>query len=78
MPAKGIEGILDEQRAWASEARGRQAALAATLGVSKQSVNTWLSGRSIPNWATGEKIKAFLKAKRPQAKRQNTKRSPGS
>jgi DNA-binding XRE family transcriptional regulator len=61
-----IDDLLTELKGWASEERGRQAIIAQALGVSKQAVSTWLSGKSIPNWATGERIKAFLKAQKPR------------
>jgi predicted transcriptional regulator len=61
-----IDDLLAELKDWASEERGRQAIIAQALGVSKQAVSTWLSGKSIPNWATGERIKAFLKAQKPR------------
>lgn len=61
-----IDDLLAALKRWASQERGRQAIIAQTLGVSKQAVSTWLSGKSIPNWATGERIKAFLKAQKPR------------
>ena len=61
-----IDDLLAELKGWAGEERGRQAIIAQALGVSKQAVSTWLSGKSIPNWATGERIKAFLKAQKPR------------
>lgn len=64
MPVPEIEGLLEELKGWARQKRGSQSLLAQSLGVSKQSVSTWLSGKAIPTWETGLKLKAFLKAQR--------------
>jgi hypothetical protein len=54
-----------ELRTWAEQAKhGEQTELAKLLGVPKQRVNHWITGRKIPNLRDGLKLQAFLKKQR--------------
>jgi DNA-binding XRE family transcriptional regulator len=63
--------LLRDLRAWAKQRHGNQALLRETLGVSKQAVSAWVTGRSAPNFETGLKLRAFLKShKAPKPRKQ--------
>jgi hypothetical protein len=52
-------------KAWAEQAEhGAQTEHARLLGVPKQRVNHWITGRKIPNLLDGLKLQAFLKKQR--------------
>ena len=63
-PGTDIEALMAELRAWVSEGRGRQLLLARAIGASRQTVSSWVVGRSVPNWELGVKLQAFLKAQK--------------
>jgi DNA-binding transcriptional regulator YiaG len=43
---------------------GEQTALAKLLGIPKQRVNHWITGRKMPNLRDGLKLQEFLKKQR--------------
>jgi predicted XRE-type DNA-binding protein len=62
MPTDEVDDLISELKAWAEQARhGEQTELARLLGVPKQRVNHWITGRKIPNLRDGLKLQAFLK-----------------
>jgi len=68
-----VNDLMSELRDWAERARyGEQTALAKLLGVPKQRVNHWITGRKIPNLRDGLKLQAFLKKQR-RAKSRGTR-----
>lgn len=69
MPREEVEKLLLELREWADRGYGRRSELAQMLGVSKQLVSEWFSGRSVPTWGHGLAIAAFLKKQRRRANR---------
>jgi plasmid maintenance system antidote protein VapI len=57
-----VADLISRLRRWAEKAeRGAQTKLAEHLGVPKQRVNHWITGRKIPNLRDGLKLQAFLK-----------------
>jgi DNA-binding XRE family transcriptional regulator len=66
MAGRETEQLINQLKAWAAEERGRQSEIARILGVSRQSVSEWFSGKAVPNWETGLKIQAFLKTRSPK------------
>jgi predicted XRE-type DNA-binding protein len=60
-----VDDLLSELRLWAEQAEhGAQTELAKFLGVPKQRVNHWVTGRKIPNLRDGLKLQTFLKKQR--------------
>jgi predicted XRE-type DNA-binding protein len=60
-----VEQLISDLQAWAEQAEhGAQTELAKLLGVPKQRVNHWITGRKIPNLRDGLKLQAFLKKQR--------------
>ena len=60
-----VDSLMSELKAWAERAEhGAQTELARLLGVPKQRVNHWITGRKIPNLLDGLKLQAFLKKER--------------
>jgi hypothetical protein len=65
MPRDEVDDLISELKAWAEQARhGEQTELAKLLGVPKQRVNHWITGRKIPNLRDGLKLQEFLKKQR--------------
>ena len=76
MPAALVdtqEKLLRDLQAWARAKYGRPALLARTLGVSRQLVSHWLTGRRIPTLHHGLAILAFLRQEALRAKRKKTR-----
>jgi transcriptional regulator with XRE-family HTH domain len=63
-----VKALIDELQDWCKEKYGRNTEVAEMLGVSRQLVSDWFSGRTVPTLATGLKIQAFLKEKRRRRK----------
>jgi len=61
MSDEEVARLLGELRAWCAEKRGRQTQIAKMLGITRQSINDWLSGKTVPTLAAGLKIQAFLR-----------------
>jgi hypothetical protein len=61
--------LISELVAWARAKYGRPALLARKLGVSKQLVSAWLTGRRTPTLHDGLAIVEFLKAETLREKR---------
>lgn len=53
--------MLDELAAWTRLRSGRQTKVAAVIGLRRQQINDYLTNRSVPTWANGRKIEAFLR-----------------
>jgi DNA-binding XRE family transcriptional regulator len=64
-PAKDIEALMADLRAWVREERGRQLLLARAIGASRQAISSWVIGRSVPTMELGIRLQAFLKAQKP-------------
>src|ERR1700730_14459440 len=59
-----IQRVINELKEWAGEEYGGQAELARKLGVSRQRVNDWLTGKRTPELNAWLKIQTFLRKKR--------------
>ena len=71
-----VDFLMSELKAWAEQAEhGAQNELARLLGVPKQRVNHWITGRKIPNLLDGLKLQAFLKKQRRARSRAEALRS---
>jgi len=58
---------MAELKAWAEQAEhGAQKKLAERLGVSRQTLNSWIGGRKTPSLKAGLKIQTFLRKRRRQ------------
>jgi transcriptional regulator with XRE-family HTH domain len=60
MPPEELDKLMADLRAWCDARYGRQAELAAELGVSKQLVTNWLAGRRKPTLKHFFEIRRFL------------------
>jgi transcriptional regulator with XRE-family HTH domain len=56
--------LIADVQAWCDEAYGRQAQLARLLGVSRQSVSGWLSGRKSPTSEQALWLSQFMATQR--------------
>lgn len=72
MAPSEVKKLMEDLRAWVDAEYGRRADLARELGVSRQRVSDWLSGRLTPDLEHGL---AILEILRRSARR---KRSSGS
>jgi transcriptional regulator with XRE-family HTH domain len=63
MSPRESEKLIAELRAWCQEKYGRQTEVAKALGVSKGTVNHWLSGH-VPSYDKGLALAAFLEQRR--------------
>lgn len=62
MPPDELDAFMAELKAWADQARhGDQVELAEKLGVSRQRLNNWTSGRRVPGAREVLKLQAFLR-----------------
>jgi DNA-binding transcriptional regulator YiaG len=59
-----IKKLMRDVRSWADQSYGRRAELARILGVSKQVISDWLTGRSTPSFEKGLKLIAFLESQK--------------
>jgi transcriptional regulator with XRE-family HTH domain len=64
MSQEGTEKLIADLKAWVDAERGRRAEIARTLGVPRQYVTDWLSGRYTPSLEHGLRLQAFLKKRR--------------
>ena len=70
MSKEEVDQLIEDLKAWAERAEhGAQSELAKLLGVPKQRVNHWITGRKIPNLRDGLKLQSFLKKQRIGRKR---------
>ena len=67
MPPEANE-MLKDIRAWTQEKRGRVSAIAAALGVERQTVANWLNGRRTPRLVHWNDLKAYWAARNERAK----------
>jgi transcriptional regulator with XRE-family HTH domain len=67
------EKLLSDLLGWARAKYGRPALLARKLGVSKQLVSHWITGRRTPTLHDGLAIQAFLKAEAVRARKRRTR-----
>jgi DNA-binding XRE family transcriptional regulator len=71
--ADEFEEMLSDLKAWAAQAeRGDQAELAESIGISRQRLNNWITGRKTPNGQAAFKLKAFLAKWRRKSVKQQT------
>jgi DNA-binding XRE family transcriptional regulator len=61
MTDEEIQRVIDRLKQLAGEEYGGQAELARKLGVPRQRVNDWLSGKKTPDLKAWLKIQTFLK-----------------
>ena len=73
MAPSDVEKLIEDLRAWVDAEYGRRAELARKLGVSRQRVTDWLSGRLTPDLEHGL---AILKILRQSARRKRSKDNP--
>ena len=64
MAPSEVEKLMGELRAWVDAEYGRRADLARELGVPRQRITDWLSGRKAPTLEQGLAILEFLKQQR--------------
>ena len=67
------EKLLSDLRTWARAEYGRPALLARKLGVSRQLVSHWITGRRTPTLHHGLAIQAFLAQEALRAKKKKTR-----
>jgi hypothetical protein len=63
------KALIDELQNWCREKYGRNTEAAEALGVSRQLISDWFSGRTVPSLVMGFKIQEFLKQQRPRRKK---------
>jgi predicted XRE-type DNA-binding protein len=63
-----VQNLMNQLLAWLNEKGVSQAELSRQLGVRRQRVNDWLTGRTIPRLQEGLKIQAFLKKQKRMSK----------
>jgi DNA-binding XRE family transcriptional regulator len=68
--AREIQRVTDELKGLAGEEYGGQSELARKVGVPRQRLNDWLTGRRTPDLAAWLKIQAFLKRSRKMGGKQ--------
>lgn len=68
--AREIQRVTDELKGLAGEEYGGQSELARAIGVPRQRLNDWLTGRRTPDLAAWLKIQAFLKRSRKMGGKQ--------
>ena len=69
MTSTEVEKLIEELRAWVDAEYGRRADLARELGVPRQRITDWLSGRKAPSLEQGLTILQILrKAEKSMAK----------
>ena len=64
MPPEEVERLVNELRDWCALMHGRQVEIANYLGVKKQQVQGWLTGRRKPGTKHYFAIRAFLDRQR--------------
>jgi DNA-binding XRE family transcriptional regulator len=62
--AREIERMIGRLKSMAGEEYGGQSELAREIGVPRQRLNDWLTGKRTPDLAAWLKIQAFLKKNR--------------
>jgi transcriptional regulator with XRE-family HTH domain len=60
MPPEEVERLVAELRYWCLQKHGRQADVAVHLGVKRQQVHSWISGRRKPGTKHYFAIREFL------------------
>lgn len=63
-----VEALISKLRAYCKERHGRNTEIAKMLGVSRQLVTDWFSGKAVPTLSTGLRIQTFLKQQRRRRK----------
>jgi DNA-binding XRE family transcriptional regulator len=56
-----IQRVINELKEWAGEEYGGQSALARQLGVPRQRINDWFTGKRTPELKSWLKIQEFLR-----------------
>jgi transcriptional regulator with XRE-family HTH domain len=64
MPPEEVERLVSELRDWCGAKYGRQVEVAVALGVTKQQISNWLSGRRTPSTKYYFAIRDFLEKQR--------------
>jgi DNA-binding XRE family transcriptional regulator len=64
MADKEITDVINDLKAWAAEKDLSQSDLARLLGITRQRVHDWFTGKSTPNLQAYLKVKAFLRTQR--------------
>jgi hypothetical protein len=68
MTEEEIQQAIDKLKHWAGDEYGGQAALARNLGVPRQRLNDWLTGKRTPTLGAWLKIQTFLKTQKRRRK----------
>jgi transcriptional regulator with XRE-family HTH domain len=63
------ESLIGQLKTLVGERRGSQSEIARSLGVTRQRLNDWLTGRSTPTLNAGLKLQAFLKKHRRRTRK---------
>jgi len=64
MSQEETEKLMADLKAWVDAEYGRRAEVARMLGVPRQYLTDWLSGRYTPSLEHGLQLQAFLKRQR--------------
>jgi DNA-binding transcriptional regulator YiaG len=64
MATEDVQRLIDELKKFNAKGGISQAQLARMLGVSRQRVHDWFSGRSTPTFSAGLKIQSLLKGRK--------------
>ena len=56
-----VEKLIEDLRAWVDVERGRRSDLARELGVPRQRITDWLSGRKAPTLEQGLRLANILR-----------------
>jgi transcriptional regulator with XRE-family HTH domain len=59
------KALISELQNWCREKYGRNTQAAEALGVSRQLISDWFSGRTVPSLVMGFKIQEFLERQQP-------------
>ena len=70
------ENLIADLQAWARAKYGRPALLARKLGVSKQLVSAWLTGKRTPTLHHGLALQQFLKNRGEAGENEEADNSP--
>jgi transcriptional regulator with XRE-family HTH domain len=58
------ENLVKELKTWAAKNKKSQYSIAQSLGVDRERVSKWFSGKTVPSLQHGLKIQKFLKQKK--------------
>jgi hypothetical protein len=63
------KALINELQTWCREKYGRNTEVAKALGVSRQLISDWFSGRTVPTLIMGFAIQEFLETQKAKRKK---------